>query len=279
MRKLVCIVSFVLACVACAVNDAPKPITLLGAAQIGAGDGVTQALVLSFDTDPAGLSAERISVTGAIKGTLSGSGTTRTLTLAGITDFGEVVLTVSLTAIPGYVIQGAPVNVTVYNLAIGTSYQGGKIAYFKKPADSGYDERIPHGLIVSPADQDAGCFRVWALAGYTNIAVPGGTGTALGSGSENTANIIAQQGSSTTYAAGLAKSYDGGGYTDWYMPSIDEMVLISQNRDQFGGLSADSYWTSSEQDGANIWYYFPSSDYKGYDTKDKPGRVRAIRSF
>ena len=91
------------------------------------------------------------------------------------------------------------------NLAIGQSYQGGIIAYI--------DSTGQHGLIAATADQSEGI--QWYNG--TNI-VTGATGTAIGTGLTNTNAIIAAQGSGS-YAASIARDYNGGGYTDWFLPS------------------------------------------------------------
>ncbi len=70
-------------------GGSPDTIALefLGVTQIGGVDGVrdSTALELSFDINPATLAADDITVFGATKGALSGSETTRTLAISGIT--------------------------------------------------------------------------------------------------------------------------------------------------------------------------------------------------
>ena len=62
-----------------------------------------------------------------------------------------------------------------------------------------------------------------------NSAV-GITKSSIGSGMSNTNAIIASHGeTATSYAAGLARAYTGGGYTDWYLPSKDELNQIYLN--------------------------------------------------
>lgn len=52
----------------------------------------------------------------------------------------------------------------------------------------------------------------------------GAIGTAIGTGFSNTNTIITSQGIiATNYAAGLVRAYTGGGYTDWYLPSKEEL--------------------------------------------------------
>ena len=92
--------------------------------------------------------------------------------------------------------------------------------------------------------------------GYNIVA--GVTSQEIGDVGPNTDYIIAAQGEvQTSYAAGLAKTYSGGGYTDWFLPSKDELIKMQNNRDIItttalanGGGSFEShpkaYWSSSE---------------------------------
>jgi len=71
----------------------------------------TTALTLTFDKDPVSLAIGNVTVTGATKGALSGSGTTRTLTISDITVAQGANVTVTLTNPAGYTIT--PVSKTV----------------------------------------------------------------------------------------------------------------------------------------------------------------------
>lgn len=70
----------------------------------------------------------------------------------------------------------------------------------------------------------------------------------------NTNKIILQTGTGVTYAAGLARAYNAGGYTDWYLPSQDELYKLYLNRNKSGitpvdTIFGDPYWSSSESSG------------------------------
>jgi hypothetical protein len=86
----------------------------------------------------------------------------------------------------------------------------------------------PKCYAVGGSDADQNC--------QTNNLYPGTAGeqaasttaaVAIGMGAVNTTAIIARMndGSVTTslYAAGLARGYSGGGFTDWFLPSKDEL--------------------------------------------------------
>ena len=166
--------------------------------------------------------------------------------------------------------------VTVNPAAVGDSYGGGIVAYILQDGDPGYDSSVQHGLIAATADQSAGI--IWALPAYQFTSVPG-TLLTIGSGSANTDKIITQNGTGSTYAAGLARAYSGGGYIDWYLPSKDELNKLYLNRVAVSGFADGSYWSSSEPNAFFAWFqYFYSGSQNG-DYKFSPFRVRAVRAF
>jgi hypothetical protein len=59
----------------------------------------------------------------------------------------------------------------------------------------------------------------------------------------------------TNYAAGLANSFRGGGYSDWYLPSKDELAKLYQNRVAIGNFATSgiaAYWSSSQKGNFNF---------------------------
>ena len=175
--------------------------------------------------------------------------------------------------------------VTGAGLSIGDAYGGGIVAYLLQSGDPGYDANVQHGLIAATFDQtSSGSGIIWALPGYQATGVPGGTGTAIGTGAANTNAIIAQNGAGSTYAAGRARAYKGGGHSDWYLPSKDELNKMLLSKASIGGFVSAFYWSSSEvedrADAAWTQYFGAGTGRSGqWGGKDVAARVRAIRSF
>lgn len=159
------------------------------------------------------------------------------------------------------------------SLAIGDTLQGGKVAYIFKPDDPGYVVGEIHGLIAAPMDQSSGA--IWGCVGTD---LPGANGILLGTGNQNTIDIV--NGCSTAgISARICNDLVLGGYTDWYLPSIDELTLLYTNRIAIGGFSANNYWSSTELDldNAGTLNFANSAPYTRLKTLYQ--NVRAVRSF
>lgn len=107
------------------VRKAPTAVTFTNLTANGRSGSVdTTELTLFFDTDPVTLAAGDITVTGATKGALSGSGLTRTLTISEITVLNDGNVNVTLANPAGFVISSPFQSVAVYvDLISGVQYR------------------------------------------------------------------------------------------------------------------------------------------------------------
>ena len=146
---------------------------------------------------------------------------------------------------------------------------GGKVFYV---SDAGL-----HGLEAAPEDQSTG--EAWGCYDHSNyISVPGARGVVVGTGAANTAAIVAAC-AETNVAAKIADAYVLNGYTDWHLPSKDELNLLFQQRAVVGGFSDIGYWSSTEYSSNDAWIQTFFHGRQGGNYKNYILPVRAVRVF
>ena len=167
--------------------------------------------------------------------------------------------------VPGWDVKGT-CTATNIRYAIGNiGPAGGKVFYV---TDAGL-----HGLEAAPADQSSGA--AWGCYGN---AISGADGTAVGTGAANTTAIVTDCAEAGT-AAKIADAYALNGYTDWYLPSKDELNLLYQQKTVVGGFANGSYWSSSQDGSSFAWLQYFSDGYQDYYDKYLTLPVRAVRAF
>ena len=221
---------------------------------------------------------------GGITGTLSQAGS-GDIIVSGLTNGTAYTFTVTATnAIGTSLASAASSSITPQAPQVGDFYGGGVVFYIFVSGDIGYVAGETHGLIAAVADQSSG------IRWYNGINVTtGATGTAIGTGSANTDAIINEQGATeTSYAAGLARAYTGGGYTDWFLPSKDELNKMYLNRATINTTAASNsgsdfgssyYWSSTENDNDNAWMQRFIDGFQTNFSKSATRDVRAVRAF
>jgi hypothetical protein len=170
--------------------------------------------------------------------------------------------------------------------AAGDIYGGGKIFYIFQPGDPGYVAGETHGLIAAPSDIPSNAYRIFNGC-YGNL----GTSAALGTGAANTIKILAGCNDGVN-AAILVDALTDGGYTDWYLPSKDELNILYLNKNLVGNFTdwLQWYWSSTECFGwvGGIYYgdYWSQANYQyfsdgtqGFEGKGYQKGIRAIRTF
>jgi hypothetical protein len=165
---------------------------------------------------------------------------------------------------------------------VGELYGGGVIFWL--------DQTGQHGLICSMADLSTG--MTWSNVTSTLI---GPSAQSDWNGQGNTNAIIGQSGH-TTSAAKLChdyinQDYGTGVYSDWYLPSTDQLSLMYQSKYQVNqtldndGNSATTaiartyYWSSNEHSDSGAWRFDFSHGYTDGTSKSGSNYIRAFRYF
>ena len=158
-------------------------------------------------------------------------------------------------------------------LAIGDFYYGGVVFYLDGSGG---------GLVCAVSDQSPG--TIWGCYG---TPISGADGTAIGTGAQNTIDIEA--GCTTVgIAADICANLSLNGYTDWFLPSKDELnemyinkAAIDATALENGGTAFPSfyYWSSTEYDNlmARRQIFGSGNQDEGY--KNFGYSVRAVRAF
>ena len=148
-------------------------------------------------------------------------------------------------------------------IVIGSFYQGCIIFYLNGSGG---------GLVAAPNDQ---VLAPWGCYGTTI-----GTSPAFGTGYQNTINI--NSGCTTPgIAADICYTLTLGGYSDWFLPSKNELneMYLNLHQQGFGGFANNSYWSSTEIDFLSSYIQNFGSGSSSYTSKNNPNSVRAIRAF
>ncbi|MFT6922104.1 MAG: hypothetical protein ACJA1C_001106 [Crocinitomicaceae bacterium] len=165
--------------------------------------------------------------------------------------------------------------------AVGEFRDGG-VVFWVNPLD------IHQGLVCSVSDLASssanwGCFDI-----INPTAISGANGTAVGTGAQNTIDIEA--GCTTVgTAADICANSSLNGYTDWFLPSKDEMTAIYNNKTMVnatstanGGTTIDEsvlYWSSTQSSADKAFDFYFFNGVSEATLKLNVFSVRAVRSF
>jgi hypothetical protein len=157
------------------------------------------------------------------------------------------------------------------DLVIGDEYGGGKIAY--------QGEEFDNGFIAHPMWEYDTSGILWGCRG-TEI---GSMGVEIGDGENNTMMISHELNGcdEKPNAASECVDSDTNGYSDWYLPSIDELIVLYENGELLGGFAYNqAYWSSTEFDSERAWRHIFALDWTNTSVKnDTAQRVRPIRNY
>ena len=162
-----------------------------------------------------------------------------------------------------------------FSIHVGVLVEGGIVFYV--------DETGEHGLVAASENMEGtyefGCYQ-------ENVI--GADGTAIGTGYQNTMDIVNQgcvteNGGITAGQAALDAGING--FSDWYLPSKDELNEMYSTignggpEGNIGGFQNGWYWSSSEYDSNNSFGVSFGNGLAGYSVKNGDKRVRVIRAF
>jgi hypothetical protein len=163
---------------------------------------------------------------------------------------------------------------------IGEQFGGGVIFHLWKDAQG-----AEHGLIVALTNQSTA--QSWSNVSSTLIGV---SAQSSGIGLSNSNAIVGQAGH-TSSAAKLCLDLVSNGQSDWYLPSIDELSKLHQNKldvntslrtltISYDLLNNNTFWSSTEFNANDAYRFLFSSGQFGTGAgKNFTVFVRAIRSF
>lgn len=128
--------------------------------------------------------------------------------------------------------------------SIGDTGPGGGIIFHDAGSEQTwgrYLEAAPEGWSGTATDPAS----PWCPDGMLGSEEIVPTRVEIGFGRENTASVIYACGTDT--AAGIAAAYQGGGKSDWYLPTRDDLAALYEYRATVGGLAEQEFWWSSSQ--------------------------------
>jgi len=212
-----------------------------------------------------------INETGSNKLYIASSGTNSPLIYG---DFNTGVLTVN----GNLTVTGSVTAPNNSNHYIGELFGGGIVFYVY---DNGH-----HGLIADTVDLSSNA--PWTCSSFQSTytyAFKNG----VNGGIANTVKIVTQAGEGPLppYAAQLCDKYNGGNFSDWYLPSYYELNLMYSNIGQgasspytnIGAFANNFYWSSTEYNGNTACLENFSNGANGVPSKSTDAYVRAIRAF
>ena len=161
--------------------------------------------------------------------------------------------------------------------AVGSTGPGGGIVFYvdlTREPGAQYFEAAPVAVEVE---------RSWAT-GSNREDVTGADGKAIGTGEQNTEEIVNQSGNeAATSAAVYCSELVSGGQSDWFLPSKDELNLMYTNLQSastpLGGFSTVFYWSSSEYAANFAWYQYFNGGVQNSNPKGYTYYVRPVRAF
>ena len=193
----------------------------------------------------------------------------------------------------GGVTKTAPIVTTVSEIyAIGATGPAGGFIFYDAGSWTGahggwrYLEALPYDVIGTESTF-GGMSAEWGGAEwYPAVGVV--DHNAIGAGKANTAKIVSVYGGRDpcnyrrNYAAAICYGLSYGGYSDWVLPSKDELNQLYLNRTSLDDYEPNHYWSSSEHGEdwyIEVWEQNFNTGNQNYTSKYMANRLRPVRRF
>jgi hypothetical protein len=125
---------------------------------------------------------------------------------------------------------------------------------------------------------------VWCTGYGGTGQILGARGTGPGAGFDDTRAMV--QVCKSGDAGNAARSYTGGGLTDWNLPSLDELsaLYVYSGRAGVGGFNSGGYWSSTQAGLRNMYWTASAVNFDTGQTASEVYRyialgVRPVRAF
>jgi hypothetical protein len=105
------------------------------------------------------------------------------------------------------------------------------------------------------------------------------TGTAIGTGALNTSIMLKTCTSGAAFSASAYRYGTSSIYSDWFLPSKDELNQMYIQYSTFGGFATDSYWSSSEDYATIASLQYFGDGAQDFTSKSSDYYVRPVRAF
>ncbi|MCC6461152.1 MAG: DUF1566 domain-containing protein [Saprospiraceae bacterium] len=175
-------------------------------------------------------------------------------------------------------------SLNVPNLTLGAFHEGGYIIYL--------DATGQHGLVAAASNLTISPTMGTATKWYWRNAFEDHSsetqGTQIGSGKANTRSVMQKATDKEEFLAAYVcdEFVSAEGYSDWFLPSKDELNLIYVNLKLqgiggFGSGGDNVYWSSSEYDDGDedAWTQDFTTGVQAPGGKTSPNFVRPVRAF
>lgn len=137
-------------------------------------------------------------------------------------------------------------------------------------------EMLPFDFAIKNSTSEYRNYFGWGCTGdYYGV-----NSTAIGTGMSNS-SVITGSCNEPDIAAKMCENLSYGGYSDWYLPSIDELSLSKSVLHVLGAgnLTNNEYWSSTELDGSYAHSFNPAVGIGYTEYKNSSNLVRPVRSF